>query len=29
MYNLEMYDLYPLRLLRNFIYACWCYLLKT
>ena len=29
MYNLEMYNLYALRLLRNFIYACWYYLLKT
>jgi len=29
MYTLEMHDLYPLRLLMNFIYACWCYLLKT
>jgi len=27
MYILEMYDFYPLRLLKNFIYACylnWC-----
>jgi len=30
MYILEMYDLYPLQLLRNFIYACcWNFELKT